>query len=209
VIIIGLTGSIAMGKSTAAAHLRGKGIPVLDSDAVVHDMYRSDAVPLIESAFPGVTHAGAVDRAALGRQVLGSPAQIAKLEAIVHPLVRQRQWAFLEAEHDRGADLAVLEIPLLFETAPPELFDAVMVVSAPEAVQRERLLAREGMTAEKLDAILARQMPDAGKRARADYVVDTGRPLPDTLAQIDAVLTEAAKRPALAYHRWAGLSREF
>lgn len=202
-IIAGLTGSIGMGKSTVAAHISSRGVPVLDSDQVVAELYEGAAVPLIEALFPGTTRDGVVDRQALGAAVLGSREQIGKLEAVVHPLVREAQWAFLQAEHDKGADLAVLEIPLLFETAPKDLFDAVIVVSAYEAQQRERLLARPGMTLEKLEAILARQMPDAQKRARADYVVDTGLPLAATLAQIDAVLEDIANRPAVAFHRWA------
>jgi dephospho-CoA kinase len=207
-IVLGLTGSIAMGKSTVAAHLRSLGIPVLDSDEVVHDLYRGVAVPLVEAAFPGTTAGGQVDRAALTRAVISSPDSIARLEAIIHPLVRARQWRFLLSEHDRGTDIAVLEIPLLFETAPRHLFDAVIVVSAPLDIQRARLLERPGMTSDKLNAILARQMPDAEKRGHADYVVDTGQPLDATHAQINAVLADAAKRPALAYHRWADLSHE-
>ncbi len=201
-IILGLTGSIAMGKTTVADHIRSRGIPVLDADKVVHELYEGEAVPLIETLFPGTTRDGRIDRAALSGAVLGSPDHIAQLEGIVHPLVRKRQWAFLEAEHDKGADLAVLEVPLLFETAPRDFFDAVIVVSASPEVQRARLMERPGMTEEKIAAILARQMPDAEKRARADYVVDTGQPLPNTLAQIDAVLAEVMSRPALAFHRW-------
>ncbi len=205
-IVAGLTGSIGMGKSTVAAYLRGKGIPVLDADQVVHDLYASDAVPLIEAVFPGTTRDGAVDRALLSQRVLASKDSFKKLEAIIHPLVRAAEWRFLLGQQDRGADLAFLEIPLLFETGSHTLFDVIVVVSAHPNLQRERLLAREGMTIEKLEAIVARQWPDALKREKADFVVDTGVPLEDTHRQIDAVLREIVKRPPLAFQRWADLN---
>ncbi len=207
-IVVGLTGSIGMGKSTVAAYLREQGIPVLDADKVVHELYSGEAAPLIEAVFPGTAKDGAVDRAALGARVLGSETALKKLEAIIHPRVRAVEWRFLLSGQDRGDDLAVLEIPLLFETAPHAMFDAVVVVSAPPEAQRARLLARPGMTDEKLEAILARQMPDAAKRAKADFVVDTGAPLEDTYRQIDAVVTEILKRPPLAYQRWADLHED-
>ncbi len=149
-----------------------------------------------------------MDRAALAMKVLASPKELKKLEAIIHPRVRAAEWGFLLDEHDKGSDLAVLEIPLLFETAPHALFDAVIVVSAPPGAQRARLMARPGMTDEKLDALIARQLPDADKRAKADFVVDTGVPLEDTYRQIDAVLREILKRPPLAYQRWADLHED-
>ncbi len=204
-IVAGLTGSIGMGKSTVAAYLRDQDVPVLDADKIVHDLYAGEAAPLIEAAFPGATRDGVVDRAALAAKVLGAPMELKKLEAIIHPRVRAAEWGFLLDEHDNGADLAILEIPLLFETASHDLFDAIIVVSAPAEMQRARLMARPGMTAEKLDAIVARQLPDKDKRARADFVVDTGAPLEDTYRQIDAVLREILKRPPLAYQRWAAL----
>jgi dephospho-CoA kinase len=207
-IVAGLTGSIGMGKSTVAAYLREQGIPVLDADKVVHDLYSGEAAPLIEAVFPGMTKDGVVDRTALAGRVLRSEAEIKKLEAIIHPRVRAAEWGFLLSEQDKSADLAVLEIPLLFETESHGLFDAVIVVSAPPEMQRARLLARPGMTEEKLEAILARQMPDAAKRTRADFVVDTGAPLEDTYRQIDAVVTEILKRPPLAYQRWADLHQD-
>lgn len=207
-IVAGLTGSIGMGKSTVAAYLRQQGIPVLDADKVVHDLYAGAAVAVIEAVFPGTTKDGAVDRQALAAKVLGSPSELKKLEAIIHPRVRAAEWGFLLDEQDKGADLAVLEIPLLFETGAHGLFDAVIVVSAPAEAQRERLLARPGMTAEKLEAILARQWSDAAKRAQADFVVDTGAPVEDTYRQIDAVVTEILKRPPLAYQRWADLHQD-
>jgi dephospho-CoA kinase len=207
-IVAGLTGSIGMGKSTVAAYLRQQGIPVLDADKVVHDLYAGAAVPIIEAVFPGTTKDGEVDRQALAAKVLGSPSELKKLEAIIHPRVRAAEWSFLLAEQDKGADLAVLEIPLLFETGAHGLFDAVIVVSAPADAQRARLLARPGMTTEKLEAILARQWSDAAKRAEADFVVDTGAPVEDTYRQIDAVVTEILKRPPLAYQRWADLLQD-
>jgi len=207
-IVAGLTGSIGMGKSTVAAYLRDQGIPVLDADKIVHDLYAGEAAPLIEVVFPGATRDGVVDRAALATKVLASPNELKKLEAIIHPRVRAAEWGFLLDEHDKGSDLAVLEIPLLFETAPHALFDGVIVVSAPAGVQRARLMARPGMTDEKLDALIARQLPDADKRAKADFVVDTGAPLEDTYRQIDAVLREILKRPPLAYQRWADLHED-
>jgi dephospho-CoA kinase len=207
-IVAGLTGSIGMGKSTVAAYLRDQGIPVLDADKIVHDLYAGEAAPLIEAVFPGTTKDGAVDRAALAAKVLASPTELKKLEAIIHPRVRAAEWGFLLDEQDKGSDLAVLEIPLLFETAAQHMFDAVVVVSAPHDVQRERLLARPGMTIEKLEAILARQWSDAAKRAHADFVVDTGVPLEDTYRQIDAVVSEILKKPPLAYQRWADLHED-
>jgi dephospho-CoA kinase len=205
-IVAGLTGSIGMGKSTVAAYLRDQDIPVLDADKIVHDLYAGEAAPLIEAVFPGTTREGVVDRAALAAKVVGSAIELKKLEAIIHPRVRAVEWGFLLDEHDKGSDLAILEIPLLFETAPHVLFDAVIVVSAPPDTQRARLLARPGMTEKKLDALIARQLPDKDKRARADYVVDTGVPLEDTYRQIDAVLEKILKRPPLAYQRWADLN---
>jgi dephospho-CoA kinase len=204
-IVAGLTGSIGMGKSTVAAYFRGKGIPVHDADRIVHDLYGGEAAPLIEAVFPGTVRDGAVDRAALAARVVGSSEALHKLEAIVHPLVRRAEWRFLLKEQDKGAELAILEIPLLFETGSEKLFDAVIVVSAPADTQRERLLQRPGMTEEKLAAILARQWPDAKKRQLADFVVDTGQPIEDTHRQIDAVVKEILKRPPLAFQRWANL----
>jgi dephospho-CoA kinase len=197
-----------MGKSTVAAYLRDQGIPVLDADKIVHDLYAGEAVPLIEAVFPGTSRDGVVDRAALAAKVVASPDELKKLEAIIHPRVRAAEWGFLLEEHDGGSDIAVLEIPLLFETAPRTLFDAIIVVSAPSGIQRARLMARPGMTDEKLDALIARQFPDADKRAKADFVVDTGVPLEDTYRQIDAVLKEIMKRPPLAYQRWADLQED-
>jgi dephospho-CoA kinase len=189
-IVIGLTGSIGMGKSTVGAMFAEEGAPRFDSDAAVHDLYAAGgaAVAPVEAAFPGVTKDDAIDRAALSARVVGDSAAIERLESIVHPLVRQAQAAFLQRHSDAGVRCVVLDIPLLFETDGAALVDKVVVVSAPASVQRERVLARPGVTEEKFEAILARQMPDAEKRARADFVIDTSGSLADTRAQVRAVL---------------------
>lgn len=173
--VVGLTGSIGMGKSTTAGFFRDEGVPVHDADAVVHRLYTGPAVPLIETAFPGTTRDGSVDRTALGARVVGDAAAMRRLEAIVHPLVRAEEVAFLTAARRAGAPLAVLDVPLLFETGGETRCDAVVVVSAPSRVQRDRVLARPGMTEDKFRALLEKQMPDAEKRRRAHVVVDTGR----------------------------------
>jgi dephospho-CoA kinase len=173
----GLTGGIGMGKSTAARAFRRLGVPVFDADAAVHRLQARGgrAVRPIAAAFPGAVKEGAVDREALRRAVLGDPAALARLEAIMHPLVRREQERFLARWRGRGARLVVLDIPLLFETRPDRRgLDAILVVSAPAPVQRARVLARPGMTPQRLAAILARQMPDAAKRRRADHVIRTG-----------------------------------
>ncbi|MBL8567140.1 MAG: dephospho-CoA kinase [Hyphomicrobiaceae bacterium] len=204
-LIIGLTGSIGMGKSTAAAYLRQNGIAVFDADAAVHALYSGAAVPLIEGAFPGTTANGVVDRRLLLQSLMADTSGFARLEAIVHPLVREAERTFLAAEHTRGAAIAVLEIPLLFETGGDKLVDVTVVVSAGPQEQRRRVLERPGMTDEKLAEILSRQMADAEKRQRADFVVDTSRGVPEMAAQMDRILAEIASRPAGAYQRcWSG-----
>ena len=200
-LILGLTGSIGMGKSTAAEYLRSKGIGVFDADGEVHKLYAGFAVPLIEAAFPGTTANGAVNRAALSAALGSSAEKFHRLEALVHPLVRAAERAFLHAEHARHAKLAVLDIPLLFETGASTLVDVTLVVSTDAATQRARVLARPGMTAAKLDAMASRQMSDADKRARADFIVDTGGLITDTQAQIDAVLSQLDGRPETAFGR--------
>ncbi len=189
-IVVGLTGSIGMGKSTTAAMFREAGVPVYDADAAVARTYEqggSAAAPL-EAAFPGVTRDGAVDREALRQRVLGDDAAMARLNAIVHPLLgAERDRFFAEAEA-AGADLVVMDIPLLFETGGHHAMDAVVVVSAPPEAQRDRVLARDGMTAERLDYILARQTPDAEKRALAHFVIDTGQGLEVARAQVAQVI---------------------
>jgi dephospho-CoA kinase len=189
-IIIGLTGSIGMGKSTVAAMFEEEGAPSFNSDLAVHQLYAPGgaAVAPVEAAFPGVTKDGAIDRVALSARVVGKPDEIKRLEAIVHPLVREAQIQFLQDQRDAGAEVVVLDIPLLFEGGGAKFVDKTVVVSAPADVQRARVLARPGMTAEKFEAILALQMPDAEKRARADFVIDTGSSFGDTRAQVRAVL---------------------
>ncbi len=198
-LIIGLSGSIGMGKSAAAGFFRARGIPVFDSDAEVHRLYTAEAVPLVEAAFPGATHDGAVDRALLSKSLMADPSGFKRLEAIVHPLVRAGQRRFIELAAGRGEALAVLEIPLLFETGGEKLVDVTVVVSAPADVQRQRVLARPGMTPDKLDAILARQVPDAEKRRRADFVVDTGGTLDETERQITSIVVALRGRQGEAY----------
>ncbi|WP_024281433.1 dephospho-CoA kinase [Xanthobacter sp. 126] len=173
--VLGLTGSIGMGKSATARMFRALGVPVHDADASVHALYRGAAVAPVEAAFPGVARDGVIDRAALGAWVLGDAEAMKRLEVIVHPLVREAETAFLTKARESGARLAVLDIPLLFETGGDRRVDAVAVVSASKAVQRERVLARAGMTDEKFATILAKQMPDGEKRHRAHFVIDTGR----------------------------------
>lgn len=187
-LIVGLTGSIGMGKTTIAAMLRDEGVPVFDADAEVHRLQGPGGalLPAIEAAFPGATGPDGVDRIRLGEQVFGNDAALARLEAIVHPAVAAAQRAFLERHGD--APVVVLDIPLLFERGTAALVDRILVVSAPSAVQRARVLARPGMTAEKFEAILARQTPDADKRARADFIVDTSGTLHDSRDQLRAIL---------------------
>ena len=193
--LIGLTGSIGMGKSETAKMFARLGIPVYDADAAVHELYAAGgaAVAPIAAAFPGAVKNGAVDRDALSKQVLHNPAAIAKLESIVHPLVAQAQQAFLKRAKADGAQIAVLDIPLLFETGGEARVDIIVVVSAPHAVQRDRVMKRPGMTAEKFEAIIARQVPDSEKTARADYVVDTSKGLDHAFEQVKAIVT-AVKR---------------
>jgi dephospho-CoA kinase len=194
-LVLGLTGSVGMGKSTIAGFFAEAGVPVHDADAAVHRLYASEAAPLIEAAFPGTTADGIVDRTLLARRVLDDPAALKRLEAIVHPLVQASERLFLAEAEARGDKLAVLDIPLLFETGGEERVDAVVVVSAPAEVQRARVMERPGMTAEKFAAILAKQMPDVEKRRRADFVVDTSHEFDVTRAQVRAVLAAIATMP--------------
>jgi dephospho-CoA kinase len=189
-IVIGLTGSIGMGKSTVMQMFAEEGALTFDADAAVHRLYApgGGAVAAVEAAFPGVTRQGGIDRAALSTRVLADADAMRRLEAIVHPLVRQAQAVFLEESRAAGAPAVVLDIPLLFESGGARAVDKVVVVSAPADVQRQRVLARPGMTAEKFESILARQTPDAEKRARADFVIDTGGDFESTRAQVRAVL---------------------
>jgi dephospho-CoA kinase len=193
--ILGLTGSVGMGKSATAKMFADEGVPVHDADAAVHALYEGEAVPLIEAAFPGTTASGKVDRGKLGDRVLGHPEEIKRLERIVHPLVARVRDDFLAKAERGGAKIALLDIPLLYETGGETRCDAVVVVSAPAEVQRERVLARPGMTDAKLAAILAKQMPDSDKRARADFVVDTSRGFDAAREQVRDILARVSKMP--------------
>jgi dephospho-CoA kinase len=194
-IVLGLTGSIGMGKSTTAKLFAEAGVPVYDADATVHKVYESEAVPAIEAAFPGTTADGKVDRARLSARVVQDPAAIRQLEQIVHPMLGAYHRKFLDDAERSGAPVAVVDVPLLFETGGDKRVDAVVVVTTSPETQRERLLARGTMTKEALDAILARQMPDAEKRKRADFVVDTSHGLDPVRARISDILAQAAKMP--------------
>jgi dephospho-CoA kinase len=197
-IVLGLTGSIGMGKSATAKMFAEAGVPVHDSDEAVHRLYAGKAAPLIEAAFPGVTVAGVVDRTKLGGKVLGDPAALKRLEAIVHPLVRADADAFLERHRAAGAPLAVLDIPLLFETGGRDRVDKVVVVSAAPEIQRERVLARPGMSEDKLAAILARQVPDAEKKRLTDFVIDTSRGFDAARADVASIIHRLIGDAALA-----------
>ncbi len=193
--VIGLTGSIGMGKSTTAAMFRDAGIPVYDADAAVHAAYDVGgiAVEPVGKAFPGVVKDGRVDREALRQAVLGKPEAMQKLNGVVHPLIGRDRASVFEAAMASGADMIIMDVPLIFETGGEKNMDAVIVVSAPAEMQRERVLAREGMSPERLDAILAQQMPDADKRARADYVVDTSQGLDVARAQVADIIADLRK----------------
>jgi dephospho-CoA kinase len=193
--ILGLTGSIGMGKSTTANFFREAGVPVHDSDAVVHRLYGGEAVGAVEAAFPGVTVDGKIDRTKLATKLVGHPEAIKRLESIVHPLVRAVSERFVAEQRARGARVIVLDIPLLFETGGETRVDAVVVVSAPADVQRARVLSRAGMSPEKLDALLARQMSDADKRARAHFIVDSSRSFDSARAQVHGILRAVAALP--------------
>jgi dephospho-CoA kinase len=204
-LVIGLTGSIGMGKSAAAAHFRARGVPVCDADAEVHRLYEGDAVPAIAAAFPRAVRGGKVDRALLAQEVAGSPDKLKRLEAIVHPMVVKAEIDFLREQERRGAKLAVLEIPLLFETDARSRVDVSVVVSAPEEVQRERVRVRPGMTQEKFEALLERQLSDAEKRARADFIVDSGTTLADMELQIDKLIESLEGRQGRVMERLRSL----
>ncbi len=206
-LIIGLTGSIGMGKSTAAARIRTLGVPVCDADSIVHKMYKTGgaAVAPIAAAFPGtMSEDGGIDRQKLAAALLADGSAYTRLEAIVHPLVVQAEREFLHVKAGKGMEKVVLEIPLLFETGGNERVDVTIVVSAPPEIQRSRVLERAGMTPEKLDQILSRQMSDEDKRSRADFVVDTSRSIPETEAQIDRIMAQLSGRKGTAFARhWA------
>jgi len=193
-IIVGLTGSIGMGKTTTAALFADEGVPVNDADQVVHDLYRSDAVEPIRAMFPDVIVDGVVDRKKLSENLAKNPAKFADLEAVVHPLVRAREKAFLDEQRALGKKVVVLDIPLLFETGADRRVDKIVVVSCEPDVQRQRVLSRPGMTPEKFELILSRQTPDAEKRARADYVIDTGHGIDMARSQVKTLLKELGEQ---------------
>ena len=194
-LIVGLTGSIGMGKSTTAKLFAEAGVPVYDADAAVHKLYEGEAAPAIETAFPGTTSDGRVDRKKLSARVVHDPAAIKQLEQIVHPMLGASRQKFLDDAEASGARVVLMDIPLLFETGGEKRVDAVVVVTTSPETQRERIMARGTMTQEALDSILARQMPDAEKRKRADFVVDTSDGLDPVRAQIKDILAEVVKMP--------------
>jgi dephospho-CoA kinase len=195
-ILIGLTGSIGMGKSETARMFRRAGVPVYDADAAVHRLMRRGgaAVPRVEAAFPGVVRDGAIDRTELGKRVFGKPDELRKLERIIHPLVGEAQRAFLRRAQRRGAAVVVLDIPLLFETGGDRYVDYTVVVSAPARLQRQRVLARPGMTEQRLQQVLAQQTPDVVKRRRADFVVPSGLGKAVARRAVAAILKQVRER---------------
>ena len=193
-LVIGLTGGIGMGKSAAAERFASHGIPVFNADLCVHQLYEGEAVAAIEAAFPGVARGGKIDRKLLSEKIAGSPQRLRQLEAIVHPMVVAAEIDFLIEQEDKGEKLAVLEIPLLFETGAEKRIDVTVVLSAPAELQRERVLARPGMRVDKLEHLLARQLPDAERRARADYVVDSGESLEDMHRALDKLIESLQNR---------------
>ena len=197
-IVLGLTGSIGMGKSTTARMFSEAGVPVHDSDETVHRLYAGKAAPLIGKEFPGTVLGGVVDRAKLAAAVLGDAEALKKLEAIVHPLVREDEEAFLTAHRKAGAALVVVDIPLLFEVNAVNRVDKVLVVTAPPEIQRERVLARPGMSEEKFRAILAKQIPDGEKRRRADYLIDTGEGMEAAGRKVRSIIRELTGGPPLS-----------
>ena len=195
-LFFGLTGSIGMGKSTTAQMFRDLDVPVYDSDATVHALYSGRAAAPIEADFPGTTRNGEVDRTELSKYVVGNETAMKKLEAIVHPLVREEELKFRQTVIDAGEPLAILDIPLLFETGGEKRVDGIVVVTAPADVQRERVLARDGMTEEKFEAILQRQVPDAQKRSKADYVVDTSKGMDWARQEVAKIVDEVVNQQA-------------
>lgn len=193
-IVLGLTGSIGTGKSTTAAMFRDLGVPVHDADATVHDLYRAEAVAPVAALFPEALENGVIDRKALSAVLARSPERFGELEAVIHPLVRARETAFLDAERRNGAPLVLLDIPLLYETGGEKRVDKVVVVTCDPQTQRERVLARPGMTEEKFQLILSRQMPDAEKRRRADFIIDTGRGLDAAREQVEEIIARLTER---------------
>jgi dephospho-CoA kinase len=195
VVVIGLTGSIGMGKSTTAGFFADAGVPVYDADSAVHRLYAGEAAPLVEAAFPGVSNSEGIDRGELARRVVGDAEAMKRLEAIIHPLVRREEERFLAEAQHAAVPVVVLDIPLLFEAGAAHRVDAIVVVTAPAEMQRERALSRPGMTEDKFQALLAKQMPDAEKRRRADFVVDTSQGFDSARRQVRAILQAAPGLP--------------
>jgi dephospho-CoA kinase len=200
-LVIGLTGGIGMGKSAAAEHFARRGIPVFNADACVHRLYEGEAVEEIEAAFRGVTREGRVDRKLLAEQVSGHPERLRRLESVVHPMVVKAEIDFLREQERNGARMAVLEIPLLFETGAEKRVDVTIVVSAPSRVQRERVLTRPGMTVEKLEHLLARQLSDKERRARADFVIISGTSLKEMHVDLDQLIESLQNRQGCVMER--------
>lgn len=205
-LIIGLTGSIAMGKSTVAKMLLDSGIPMISADQIVHDLYENEAVPLIEQAFPGSTENNQVNREKLLKNILKDEDGFKKLESLIHPLVRQKEWEFIKEHKDKGADLVAIEIPLLFETGAEKLMDSVLLASAPAEVQKQRVMARPGMTKEKFKTLLDKQMPDSEKRKKADFIVDTSCSLEETEEQLKEIIVSLKNQQPTAYDAWLVLA---
>lgn len=195
-ILIGLTGSIGMGKSTTAGLFAAEGVPVNDADAVVHDLYRNEAVKPVGAAFPGSVRDGVVDREELARQLRENPAKFPLLEQIVHPLVRERERAFVERQRAAGTPMVLLDIPLLFETGGETRVDTVVVVTCDADIQRQRVLSRPGMTEDKFALILSRQTPDSEKRQRADYIIDTGHGIETARQRVREIIADLRRRQA-------------
>ena len=200
-LVIGLTGGIGMGKSAAAEHFARRGIPVFNADACVHRLYEGEAVEEIEAAFPGVTREDRVDRKLLAEQVTGHPERMRRLESVVHPMVVKAEIDFLREEERNGARMAVLEIPLLFETGAEKRVDVTIVVSGPSTVQRERVLTRPGMTVEKLEHLLGRQLSDKERRARADFVINSGTSLKEMHVDLDQLIESLQNREGRVMER--------
>ncbi len=201
-LIIGLTGSIAMGKSTVAKMLLENGIPMISADQIVHDLYEDEAVPILEKAFPGSTENNQVNREKLLSLLLKEEDGFKKLEILIHPLVRQKEWEFIKENKDKGSNLVAIEIPLLFETGAEKLMDVVLLASAPAEVQKQRVMARPGMTTEKFKTLLAKQMPDAEKRKKADFIVDTSCSLSETEDQLKEIIVLLKNKQPKAYDLW-------
>jgi len=205
-LIIGLTGSIAMGKSTVAKMLFDNGIPIISADQIVHDLYENEAVSILEKAFPGCTENNQVNREKLLTLLLKEEDGFKKLENLIHPLVRQKEWEFIKKNKDEGANIVAIEIPLLFETGAEKLMDAVLLASAPAEIQKQRVMARPGMREEKFNTLLAKQMPDAEKREKADFIVDTSCSLEETEAQLKEIIVSLNQKQPKAYVAWQDIA---